>query len=322
MGPLVSIICLVYNHGKFVGETLNGFLMQDVNFDIEVVIHDDKSTDNSVDIINQYIKNNKNPRIHFKPIFQKVNQASLERGRVTRLCFNAAKGKYIAICEGDDYWTDPYKLQKQVDFLEENTDYMLSFHGVDYLKNGIFSSKEKFSENIFTQKDLAYKGCFINTPSVVFKNILKENPLPDWFNKLSTGDYALFLWLSNFGKINYFPETMAVYRQHDGGTWSVQKDLDMYTKITNNLAILYQQDFSNEVKEGFIQQNRNNLKFVLFELIANLDWDKINEIRELSNFDNGFDGFILDTIVRKHLDLKENSRFNKLKKTVKKLFYN
>jgi glycosyltransferase involved in cell wall biosynthesis len=318
MKPIVTICCITYNHGNYIRECIEGFLLQKTTFPIEILIFDDASTDGTKEIIEKYASQ----EIRIKTFLQTENQWSKKKYGLIDWLFPVAKGKYIALCEGDDYWTDPYKLQKQVDFLEANPDYIMSFHGVDYLQNNTFISKEKHLDNTFTQKDLAYKGCFINTQTVVFKNIFTENQLPHWFNSLSTGDYALFLWLSNFGKINYFPETMAVYRQHTGGTWSVKKDLDMYTKIADNLSILYQQDFSKEIKEGFVVQNRNNLKFVLFELIANLDWDKLNEIRELSNFDKGFDGFILDTIVRKHLYLKENSRVNKVKKTVKKLFKN
>jgi hypothetical protein len=137
--------------------------------------------------------------------------------------------------------------------------------------------------------------------------------LPHWFNSLSTGDYALFLWHSNFGKINYFPETMAVYRQHDGGTWSVQKDLEMYTKIAKNLAILYLQDFSNEVKEGFIKQNRNNLRYVLFELLQKGDFNTLNQIRQISSFDKDFDAYMIEEIYNKHIQLGQNSWLMKAK---------
>jgi glycosyltransferase involved in cell wall biosynthesis len=315
--PVLSICCISYNHEKYIRECIEGFLMQKTNFPIEILIFDDASTDKTQEVIKEYASDNKN----IITFLQTENQWQQKRFGLTDWLFPAARGKYIALCEGDDYWTDPYKLQKQVDFLEANPDYIMSFHGVDYLKNNNIISKEKHLDNTFTQKDLAYKGCFINTQSVVFKNIFTENQLPYWFNSLSTGDYALFLWLSNFGKINYFPETMAVYRQHTGGTWSVQSDFFMYSKISKNLSILYQQDFSKEIKEGFVVQNRNNLRYVLFELIQNSDWDKINEIRELSNFDPTFDSFLFDHVVRRHLDLMNNSRLNKLIKNVKSIFY-
>ena len=118
--PLVSIQCLVYNHEPFLRQCLDGFVMQKTNFKFEAIIHDDFSTDGSAAIIREYAE--KYPHI-IKPIFETENQYSKRDGSLGRKMYDASCGKYIAICEGDDYWIDPLKLQKQVDFLETNQEY-------------------------------------------------------------------------------------------------------------------------------------------------------------------------------------------------------
>ena len=123
--PVVSICCVAYNHVHFIRQCLDGFVMQKTNFPFEVLIHDDASTDGTQDIIREYEA--KYPDI-IKPIYQKENQYS--KGVRVSLVYNYSRvrGKYVALCEGDDYWTDPYKLQKQVDFLEAHPDYVMCSH--------------------------------------------------------------------------------------------------------------------------------------------------------------------------------------------------
>jgi len=124
--PFVSICCLAYNHEPYIRDCLDGFMIQQTNFDFEVLIHDDASTDKTAEIIREYEK--KYPDI-IKPIYQTENQYSKRVGITRVFQFPRARGKYIAMCEGDDYWTDPLKLQKQVDFLESNPDYGLVHTG-------------------------------------------------------------------------------------------------------------------------------------------------------------------------------------------------
>lgn len=127
---LVSVSCITYNHAPYIRKCLDGFLMQKTNFEFEIIIHDDASTDGTADIIREYEK--KYADIIF-PIYQKENQWS--KGKKPNWDFNAPRwrGKYIAICEGDDYWTDPLKLQKQVDFLENNERCFMITHAMPCL---------------------------------------------------------------------------------------------------------------------------------------------------------------------------------------------
>ena len=120
--PLVSVQCLVYNHEPYLRKCLDGLVMQKTHFPFEIIVHDDVSTDHSVDIIKEY--ESKYPDI-VKPIYEKENQYSKGDGRIIQIMNVACKGKYIALCEGDDYWTDPLKLQKQVDFLESHPEYSM-----------------------------------------------------------------------------------------------------------------------------------------------------------------------------------------------------
>ena len=128
MSIIVSVSCITYNHAPYIRACLDGFLMQKTSFVFEILIHDDCSTDGTREIIEEYSK--KYPDIIF-PIFQTENQYSKGvRGMMARFNFPRSRGKYIALCEGDDYWSDPYKLQRQVDFLEANTDFSICFHNM------------------------------------------------------------------------------------------------------------------------------------------------------------------------------------------------
>lgn len=124
--PLVSICTLTFNHAKFIRQCLDGFLMQEREFGIEILIHDDASTDGTVEILREYEA--KYPGLIF-PLYESENQYSRGgAGKMDFFNYNRARGKYIACCEGDDYWTDPLKLQKQVDFMEANPEYSVCFH--------------------------------------------------------------------------------------------------------------------------------------------------------------------------------------------------
>jgi len=149
--PLVSVSCITYNHEPYIRQCLDGFLMQQCDFEYEILIHDDASTDGTSEIIREYQE--KYPEI-IKPIIQTENQWSQGvRGIMAKFNFSRARGKYIALCEGDDYWTDPLKLQKQVDFLENNPEYSLVCGGYKSLNttNGeekiIINNVEDSSDN-------------------------------------------------------------------------------------------------------------------------------------------------------------------------------
>jgi glycosyltransferase involved in cell wall biosynthesis len=223
--PLVSICCSTYNHENFIGEALDGFLIQRCNFPVEILIHEDCSTDNTAGIIKEYQK--RFPSL-IKPVFHKENQYS-KGVKPSQLLLPRAKGKYIAFCEGDDYWTDPCKLQKQVGFLEENPEYALCVGG--YKQINIYTQE---SENIilispgikkdekgysFTLNDKK-KGWNTSPLTAVFKN--DKNVINQLLKYKNRNVENLFYHILKTGKGFYFTEIMGVYRIHSGGVYSMK----------------------------------------------------------------------------------------------------
>lgn len=264
----VSICCLAYNHEPFIRECLDGFLMQKTNFTFEILIHDDASTDGTANIIREYEK--KFPKI-IKPIYQKTNQHSQGIKPTIKYQFPRAKGKYIALCEGDDYWTDPLKLQKQVDFLEANQDYNICFHAVKVLnqfKNCF--EEDSITRNVLettTVEDLA-KGNYIHTPSVVFRN---DFIIPKWFHKTPIGDWTLYMINIKDRKIKKLEDVMAVYRVHGTSIWSNKtKDYRILNTIkayklvvkSNNINRCTKNELKIEIKNLRKQLTVKESKFV------------------------------------------------------------
>lgn len=214
--PMVSIFCMVYNHEPFIRQCLEGFLMQKCNFDYEIVLGEDCSTDNSREIILEYA--NKFPG-KFKLLLHDKNIGASQNQKIV---FENCTGKYIALCEGDDYWTDPLKLQKQVDFLDKQKEVVCLMHNAVLINNGRLEKQRKYTNNnmlnYITTEEL-FKGNSFPTCSLFFRNIL----LAKDFNilaKFSVGDWPLLLILSRKGKIYFENSTMATYRIHDMGEYS------------------------------------------------------------------------------------------------------
>ena len=217
MKPLVSVIMITYGHEKYIEEAIKGVFLQKTNFPLELIISNDKSPDSTDEIVKNIIK--------YAPenISVKYIQHPENIGMLPNLIstLKMAAGKYIAVCEGDDYWIDENKLQKQTDFLEKNEDFTLTFHNV-FIRNGetlrtdLDYEKRLNSKDVYTIDDLS-KGNFIHTPSVVFRNM--KIKFPEWYYSSFLGDYPLWSWLSKKGKIKYFPEKMGVYRENVG-VWS------------------------------------------------------------------------------------------------------
>lgn len=219
--PLVSISCLTYNHGEFLKDALEGFLMQRTDFSFEILIHDDASCDDTTAIIEAYKE--KYPEI-IKPVFQKENLWSQgKRALSATFNFPRAKGKYIAMCEGDDYWIEPTKLQRQVDFLEANPEYIACVHGAYFFDEKsdarVPSKFEKVNEDfdlqmmkIFNESGGVYPSC----------SILMRNTPPFYPNELlrfPSGDLTLIVFLRLKGKIRFMKGLWAVYRIHSNGVY-------------------------------------------------------------------------------------------------------
>jgi glycosyltransferase involved in cell wall biosynthesis len=228
--------------------------MQQTNFPIEVLIHDDASTDDTADIIREYER--KYPEI-IKPIYQTENQYS-KGVDVFQYNFSRAQGKYIALCEGDDYWTDPYKLQKQVDFLEKNPEYSICSSGYKINKNELMEEsifchrrKEGFTYNL---QDLKYNWYCKTLTTVLRKHILNSF-LRDYMKYRYCRDVHLFYYTLMFGKGYYFSEIFGVYNRHDNGIFS---SISLREKSIVNY---------NVYSELYFCTKNKHIRFIFFILI-------------------------------------------------------
>ena len=223
---LVSISCITYNHSAYIRQCLDGMLMQQTTFGFEILIHDDCSTDGTDDIIREYVS--RYPQI-IKPLFEEENQ--YQQGKpIGTIVWNLprAKGKYIAMCEGDDYWTDPLKLQKQVDFMEANPEYSMCFHKVEVI------SHDKNDENLYShlqEKEYTaseiYEKWTVPTCSVLYNRHKFKLLRP---KKCLFGDIVLFLSLANGGKLFCLDIIGGVYRRHQKGV-STQCNNEQYKAL-------------------------------------------------------------------------------------------
>ena len=211
--PLISILMITFNQEKFIAQAIESALMQHANFKYEIVIGEDCSTDRTRDIVLEYQEKYAD---RIKLLLQSEN-VGMHKNFVDT--YYACKGKYIALLEGDDYWTDPNKLQKQVDFLENNPDFAICFHNmwiIDEDKPHLIRESNIKQKEITDINTLA-RGNYIYTASCVFRNNFII--LPDWFYQCPVGDYPLHLLNAQYGKIKFINEIMGVYRVHKGGVW-------------------------------------------------------------------------------------------------------
>lgn len=214
----VSVMCAVYNHEKYIRKALQSFVDQKTNFRFEVLVHDDASTDGSAAIIKEYEE--QYPDI-IKPIYQTVNQYSqgINIGRTFQ--FPRAKGKYIAVCEGDDYWTDPNKLQEQFDFMEAHEDYVLIAHGSDIVdESGAYVSEyAKITKTDYEKGELIEDINAFQTASMFYRSDARTKNL-EFLNTVKTFDYVFKSVLTTEGKIHIIPKIMSAYRLGSIGSWT------------------------------------------------------------------------------------------------------
>ncbi|MBR0190711.1 MAG: glycosyltransferase [Thermoguttaceae bacterium] len=270
MSIKLSINCITYNHAKFIRQALDGFVMQKTNFPFEVLIHDDASTDGTADIIREYEA--KYPEI-IKPIYQTENQYS--KGVSISRTFNwpRIQGEYVAMCEGDDNWTDPNKLQKQVDFLDSHPDYMGCFHPAKMVwedmpgKSVITPTPyQRFYRKEFTAKDILYRN-FIPTASVVYRwdQDIKQTLINDFPSGIISGDTFFHLVMTKRGKIYMLDEVMSIYRIHQGGITTAGDTQSVY--LRHGRALLRQYCFFDKLLEyKFSKIAEKNKYYVLFAI--------------------------------------------------------
>lgn len=269
----VSVICNVYNHAPYLRDTLEGFVMQKTDFPFEVLVHDDASTDNSAEIIRQYEE--KYPEI-IKPIYQTENQYT-RGGRITvRFQVPRITGEYVAICEGDDYWTDPLKLQKQYDFMEANPEYSLCGCSVAWVdmrtgKQKTWLCRTDADRDVSLEEIILEKKCrFLQTASYfVKKQVFCDRP--KWSYNFGVGDTPLLMHAALCGKVRMLADEMAVYRNHAVASWTSRIDKDPSKKVVAfermidglcmfNEATQYQYDAVVSSRIGQLQYNIARIK--------------------------------------------------------------
>lgn len=306
MKKKVSCHIITYNQKNFISQCVDGVLMQQTDFPFEIIIGDDNSTDGTREIL-----------IEFKKKYPEIITLNLrqERGEgipgkenfVSTLAM--CKGEYISLCDGDDYWTNPFKLQKQVDFLEQNKDYVLCFHQINILNtDGIIVEDfiTNVPDNYETQETLAKLDNYIHTPSVVFRNVIKEFPFE--FQLSPIGDYFLYMMLTQHGKMKYLEEKMCVYRE-GVGIWSHKNEYFKYLNTAFLHALLCSY-FKNNNLLMLIFTDR--IKFFLKSFENQITTDDLVKL----SFTDVLQKEILEILLVKNANLKKEVMFYKSTKNL------
>lgn len=250
MNQLLSILCITYNHDKFIGEAIESWLEQKTDFQIEIIIGDDCSTDKTVYEVKKHLKIHNN----IKLIERAKNIGFINNFIET---YKQCNGKYIAICEGDDYWIDKNKLQMQVDFLENNNNYVLTHTNVFTLNNEkklcqLKPDSYNYENNIYNKNE-------ISTLTAVFRNFNID--FSEKWSQFMMADWPLWITLSEKGRFKYFDNKTGVYRINETGIWqNGWKDKIGSERLLNEVAVL---DF-------FLKKDSYNNNFIRMAIIHRL----------------------------------------------------
>jgi len=238
----VTVIVTTYNHERFIAEAIDGVLMQDTNFAYDVVIIEDCSTDRTRDIVTAYQHAHPDKIRLVLPEVNKCSNAELMK------VLDSTSSPYVAILDGDDYWTSRHKLQKQVDYLDRHPGCTICFHNVRVVQED--GSQEPRHTQYEDQKEIStledlLEGCFIATCSAVIRQAVCSQ-LPSWYTDDPCGDWSLFLRAANHGTIGYLSEVLAVYRLHPSGMWTgksrveqLQLVIEFYEHLPGRLPAQY-----------------------------------------------------------------------------------
>lgn len=272
---MVSIHCTTYNHEPYIRQCLDGFVMQKTNFRFEAVVHDDASTDGTTAIVKEYAK--KYPDI-IKPIFETENQFSKHDGSLRRIMAARIYGKYVAYCEGDDYWIDPLKLQKQVDFLETHPDYSMCFHRAQ-IKNEIGKKRtlilcEEIEDREYNPNEL-YEKWVVPTASICSKReaIYVDNIGTE---RIMYGDIICILNCAKIGKIWGMSDTMSVYRIQATGLTNDKskkkstalKSINHYKFIKDNYPFIKESISNKKISSAYF--DRRHYQTTCYEYVKDI----------------------------------------------------
>lgn len=266
--PFVFVRCLTYNHEPYIEDALKGFAMQITDFPFLAVVIDDCSTDGTADIVRRYEAMHPNK---IKGIYLPHNFTQTKEDKKPYYQEYVDKAKYWAECEGDDFWTDPYKLQKQVDFMETHPDFSICFTRVKCLMNATGEMVDEFIVRDMPGEssivDLAH-GNYIHTPSVLFRtNEIIWNKIFS-LGRCIPSDYVWWMLFAETGKIWKFEEPMAVYRV-GSGIWSsdesIKPDLEMLMTLNKLWMAIDDAEVKNVLQEQIFKQKQAVLDFVVHQ---------------------------------------------------------
>ncbi len=281
---IVSVGCMVYNHEKYLRKCLDGFIMQKTSFKFEVIVHDDASTDRSPDIIREYAS--KYPNI-IKPIMQTENQYSKGIKINKTYIFPRVRGKYYAVCEGDDYWCDKNKLQRQVDAMEQNPDCHLCIHRVHAVKeNGentelFFPPFELEEGTLSTKRYMEIIGkCYAFQASSFFRRTddmkkYLDNP-PEFAKAADVGDEPSLLYFGSMGSVIYLADDMSCYRMQSIGSWNESQKKNKKKQLAHLRAMVKMYNLFNEYSKNQYETELNPRRKLCCLLICELDMTQTN----------------------------------------------
>jgi len=266
--PLVSVFCLAYNHAAYIQNAIEGFLRQKTNFRFEVLIHDDASPDGTADIIRKYAKQNPDVIV---PILQEKNQYSRKVRITSTFLVPRARGKYVAFCEADDFWTDPDKLQKQIDYMQAHPECTLCVHACDYVNpdGSLIKKYVPYTESRIVPTDdvILAGGSFCHTASIVTLTELVRN-LPDYYFISPVGDYPLQLHFASSGRTYYFADIMSAYRYNTPGSWTarIRRNYDSLIRLQTGIITMLQ-GFDQATGKRFHNAVEQRIKTESFSLL-------------------------------------------------------
>lgn len=278
----VSICMIPYNHEKYISQAIDSILSQKTKFDYQIVIGEDCSTDKTREIVTNY-KEKYPDKIR---LILHENNIGMHHNFANTL--GACDGQYIAILESDDYWINPEKLQKQIDFLDENPDFSYCFHDVETIFEEVSekhkSDELKLDKDILDLEDLLIKGWIAKTASIVLRNhLISFENLPPWFYKVNSTDYTLQILLAEQGKIKFLKGKMAAYRRHPEGRSLSFKDLEFIDKKIDQ-EYIFRKYLSTKYKKKYNKIFRKRLAKLYFKKTKILAENNMNFFRRITCF--------------------------------------
>jgi glycosyltransferase involved in cell wall biosynthesis len=249
----VSVLMITYNQEEYIAQAVESALKQEVNFEYEIVIGEDNSTDNTLKILQSYKENYP----HIIKLLPAESNMGFQKNFIRT--WKECRGEYVAILEGDDYWTSQFKLQKQVDFIDSFPDYSMCFHDAIVYEDVTHSYNEHsdklpVKKDFYTTEDLIERNFIFTCTTLFRKSILHQ--FPDWIYNTINFDRALYIISAQSGKIGYIDEKMAVYRKHSEGVWTglnyvgrLQSNIYLYESINDFLNYKYNEKINLKIEE-------------------------------------------------------------------------